>query len=160
MTVEAIRDMLTRGEVPNRTSQYPFAALTVGNYFTVTEQFQHARVAASEYGRRHGMVFSCRKQPDRTMRVYRVAADQARVDQRGRQGKRIIPVQAATMPSQSDFCGWLSMFKPGDSFALPSAYAPHFQLMQAWCELHSFRTGVAYRSALQSNGTLLVARSN
>lgn len=77
-----------------RTSQYNFAALEVGKYIQVYTQFQHARVAASEYGRKHNKVFTCRKQEDGSMKIYRVANDQANVDRRGRNAMRAIPVRS------------------------------------------------------------------
>lgn len=141
-----------------RTSQYPFNSLAVGNYFIVAEQFQHARVATSEFGRKNGVVFSCRKQPDGTMRVYRVEASQATVDNRGRQGRRRIP-NAVSQPTKQQFCEWLNTFAPGYSFLMPDTYSQSFQLIQAWTELYSLKTGVQFKSAIQANG-LLIARSN
>jgi hypothetical protein len=143
----------------NHTSEYPFDALAVGNYFTVHDHMQHARVAASEYGRKHGMVFSCRMQPDRTMRVYRCDGSQANVDKRGRQGKRAIPT-TIKQPTKQEFFDWLSTFKPGQLFVMPSTYTATFLLMQAWTELYSIKNAATFRSALQSDGTLLIARSN
>lgn len=149
----------TKGKAMTRTSEYPFDALTVGNYFVVSDHHQHARVAASEYGRKHGMVFSCRMQPDRTMRVYRCDGSQANVDKRGRQGKRVIPT-TIKQPTKQEFFGWLNTFKPGQSFVMPSAYTDTFLLMQAWVELYSLKANVSMHSALQSDGTLLIARSS
>lgn len=146
-------------EIPNRTAQYPFAGMAVGNYFTVWSHFQHARVAASEYGRKNGMVFSCRKQPDGSMRVYRVEGSQALVDQRGRQGKRRIP-STVHQPTKQEFVGWLATFAPGQSFTMPATYSQTFLAMQAWCELYSLQSGIAMHSALQPNGTLLIARND
>jgi hypothetical protein len=97
-------------------------------------------------------------QPDRTMRVYRVEASQASVDNRGRQGKRRIP-NAVPQPTKQQFMGWLETFAPGQSFLMPDTYSQSFQLMQAWVELYSLKTGVQFKSAIQANG-LLIARSN
>ncbi len=141
-----------------RTSQYNFDSLAVGNYLVVADHYQHARVAASEFGRKHGMVFSCRMQPDRTMRVYRVEASQSTVDNRGRQGRRRIP-QTTPQPTKQQYMGWLATFEPGQSFLMPSDYAGSFQLMQAWTELYSLKVGVQFRAVIQSNG-LLIARGN
>ncbi len=48
----------------NLTKQYPFGEIKVGQYFEVRDRFQHARVAASEYGRKHRMCFTCRMQAE------------------------------------------------------------------------------------------------
>lgn len=139
------------------TSQYPFDALAVGNYFTVYSRYQHARVAASEYGRKHGLVFSCRMQPDRTMRVYRVASDQQKVDQRGRQGKRRID-HVLAMPTEQEFYQWLATFAPGQSFSMPTTYRAHYLLMQAWCSLYAIKTSQQWKCGNSSDGTLLITR--
>lgn len=139
------------------TGQYPFAALTVGNYFIVYGRYQHARVAASEYGRKHGMVFSCRMQPDRTMRVYRVASDQANVDKRGRQGKRRIDT-SIVMPTEQQFYEWLATFTPGQSFSMPTTYRPHYLLMTAWTTLYALRYKQVWHCGTSSNGELLINR--
>lgn len=146
-------------DYPSRTSQYPFSDLGIGHYFSVDEHFQHARVAASEYGRRNGVVFSCRMQEDRTMRVYRVERNQASVDVRGRQGHRAIP-QAVTLPSKQQFTGFLLTLKPGMSYKMPAQYSSAFELMQAWTELTALKTRIVLRSALQSDGTLLLSRGS
>jgi hypothetical protein len=143
----------------NLTKQYPFQALSVGNHFIVTERFQHARVAASEFARKHGMVFTCRMQSDGTMHVIRVEANQASVDVRGAKGKRRIPV-IVKQPTKAEFMGWLAMFLPGQSFAMPATYTASFDLMSAWVELFAVKTNQLYRAALQPNGTLLIAKGN
>lgn len=143
----------------NLTKQYPFHALSVGNHFTVTERFQHARVAASEFARKNGMVFTCRMQSDGTMRIYRVEASQAAVDSRGARGKRRIPV-TAKQPTKAEFMGWLATFQAGQSFAMPTTYVLSFELMAAWVELFAVKTNQTFRTALQPNGTLLIAKGN
>lgn len=139
------------------TAQYPFDALTVGNYFTVYARFQHARVAASEYGRKHGMVFSCRMQPDRTMRVYRVASDQARVDQRGRHGKRRIE-STTVEPTQVQFNEWLDTFEHGQSYSMPTSYRASYLLMTAWVSLYALQHGEAWKCGTSGKGELLITR--
>jgi hypothetical protein len=139
------------------TATYPLETLTVGNYFTVTNQFQHARVAASEYGRKHGMVFSCRKQDDGSMRVYRVARDQANVDIRGRQGHRHIP-QSIVIPTQEQFNQWLSTFNAGSSYAMPTTYRGHYLLFTAWVSLYALQNAATWHCGNNSNGELLITR--
>lgn len=139
------------------TETYPLAALAVGEYFTVRDHFQHARVAASEYGRKHGLVFSCRMQQDRTMRVYRVARDQASVDVRGRNGKRRIDVVVA-VPTQVQFNNWLATFQPTQLFVMPKSYQLHFLLMQAWVSLYAIEHGQEWACGTDSNGNLLITR--
>jgi hypothetical protein len=140
------------------TSQYHFASLTVGNYITVVERFQHARVAASEFARRHGMVFSCRMQPDGTMRVYRVAADQAKVDVRGRTGKRRIPARV-DLPTKAQFMQWLDTLPVGTLYYMPISYASHYMLFDAWIDIYNMhqRSMRIIRAAIQPDGRLLVA---
>lgn len=151
-------------ESRNLTRQYPFDSMAVGDYFTVFSHFQHCRVAASEFARKHNQVYSCRMQPKdatglRSMRVYRVELNQDAVDKRGREGKRRIP-QRIEQPSRNQFFGWLNTFNPGQSFLMPVAYAGSFDLMQAWIEVYSLKTGIRFRSGLQPNGSLLIARAS
>lgn len=124
----------------NLTQAYNFGSLQVGDYLVIYDRFQHARVAASEYGRKHSMVFSCRMQPNQTMHIYRVSGSQAGVDRRGRQGKRIIP-RKVDMPSKVDFLNWLDTLNPGQHVNMVQDYEGMYPVMQAWCELYSLRTG-------------------
>lgn len=140
------------------TATYPFTALAVGNYFTVEEQFQHARVAASEYGRKHGQCYSCRKQQDGTMRVYRVNVDQRSVDQRGRRGKRRIDV-SIPMPTEEQFYSWLATFMPTMSYVMPATYRQHYLLMQAWTSLYAIRNRQEWHCGMTSNQELMINRS-
>lgn len=141
----------------NLTKQYPFESLAIGNYFTVREKYQHARVAASEYARKHGQCYTCRMQPDGTMRVIRVERDQIPVDARGARGRRKIPA-TVTFPTKQQFTAWLLNLAPGELYYMPATYQSQFELMQAWCELCSIKANVSIKSALQANGTLLIAR--
>lgn len=138
------------------TDTYPLRALAVGQYFTVYSRFQHARVAASEYGRKHGMAFSCRMQDDGTMRVYRCERSQATIDQRGRNGKRRI--EYATIPTQEQFNSWLATFAPGQLQVIPRTMREHYLLMQAWLSLYVLTTGLEYRYGTDAIGNLLVTR--
>ena len=124
----------------NLTKTYPFDSMSVGDSFTILTRFQHARVAASEYSRKHGVCFTCRMQDDGSMKVYRCENNQLPVDQRGRRGRRRI-VQAVNEPSSAQFGEWLSTFDIGQRYNMPAIYAHLFTAMQAWCELHSLRTG-------------------
>lgn len=138
------------------TDTYPLRALAVGQHFTVQNRFQHARVAASEYGRKHGMCFSCRMQDDGTMRVYRCERTEAMVDQRGRNGKRRIDYVAC--PTQDQFNSWLATFAPGQLQVIPRTMQDHYLLFQAWLTLYSMQHGQAWRCGTDSNGNLLVTR--
>lgn len=124
----------------NLTHAYNFGSLQIGDYLVVYERFQHARVAASEYGRKHNMVFSCRMQPNGTMHVYRVNATQATVDRRGRVGKRAIP-HKVDFPSKDEFITWLGTLQPGQHVNMVKEYEGMYPVMMAWCELYSLRTG-------------------
>lgn len=152
-------------EVPNLTAQYPFDLMRVGDYFTVFSHFQHCRVAASEYARKHQQCYSCRMQAEnpntgiRSMRVYRVESNQDAVDKRGRTGKRKIP-QRIEQPTRNQFFGWLNTFRPSQSFLMPVEYRNSFDLMQAWAEVYSLKTGIRFRCGIQPNGTLLIARAD
>jgi hypothetical protein len=145
--------------IPTLTASYPFASLSVGNYFTVLRKYQHARVAASEYGRKNGMVFSCRMQEDRSMRVYRVAKDQEPVDKRGRHGRRRIDT-ALHLPTQTEFDAWLGTFKAGQSFAMPITYRAQFLLMQAWASLYSIHSKQEWKTGNNAKGELMLTRVN
>jgi len=123
----------------NLTKSYPLNQMAIGDYFVVRDRFQHARVAASEYARRHGMAFSCRMQEDGTMHVYRCENNQAIVDQRGSRGRRRI-VRAVNEPSAAQFSEWLSTFAVGQSYMMPACYSHLFAAMLAWCELHSIKS--------------------
>lgn len=129
--------------------------MSVGDSFIVASRFQHARVAASEYAKRHGCVFTCRMQPDRTMIVYRVASDQARIDNRGRIGKRRIV--ACTDPTAMQFDTWLATFQVGQAYSMPASYSHIYVAMQAWCELHSIKRG-RHVTAIVQGGSLIIKR--
>jgi|SRR5882724_3563429 len=139
----------------NRTKQYGFESLSVGNYVVVTERFQHARVAASEYGRKNNAVFSCRMQDDGSMHVYRCDATQATVDVRGARGKRRI--HYSNGPTRDQFNAWLTGLA-ACTVTMPATYAAQFDLMSAWCELYSLRSGVQV-TAIRQGDTLLIKKS-
>lgn len=123
------------------TSTYPFKQMTVGDSFTVTTQFQHCRVAASDYARRNGIVFSCRMQHDnlgnQSMVCHRVENNQAPVDRRGARGKRRI-VTAVAEPSKDQFQAWLLTFAVGQTYIMPASFAHTFSAMEAWSELLAY----------------------
>ena len=144
---------------PTLTASYPFASLSVGNHFIVRSRFQHARVAASEYARKNGVVFSCRMQADRTMHVYRVAKDQEPIDKRGRHGRRRIEA-ALHLPTQQEFDGWLGTFKADQSFAMPVTYRAQYLLMQAWASLYAIHNKQEWKSGNTANGELMLTRIN
>lgn len=137
----------------NLTKTYPFDSMSIGDSFVVSTRFQHARVAASEYARRHNQAFTCRVQPDRTMIVYRVANDQKIVDQRGRRGRRRIA--AVNDPTAMQFAQWLDSFTPGQSYLMPAHYSHLFAAMIAWCELYSLKHGRRVRAS-EIGGSLLI----
>lgn len=140
----------------NRTAKYPLSTMSVGDSFKVYESFQHCRVAASEYARKHGMVFSCRMQDDGSMIVHRCEANQATVDARGARGRRRI-VSATTEPTSQQFIEWLTSFGLGSSYVMPSNYSHLFLAMQAWCELAAYRTPYHY-DAQRIDSTLVIKR--
>jgi hypothetical protein len=129
--------------------------MSVGDSFTVTERFQHCRVAASEYSRRFNVVFTCRKQDDDTMIVYRVANDQKPVDQRGRHGRR--KIVTVSEPTAMQFDQWLASFEPGQSYVMPETYSHLFAAIIAWCELHSIKRQRSITASL-IGGKLLITR--
>lgn len=139
------------------TSQYPFDAMTVGSVFTVYSRFQHARVAASEYGRKHGCVFTCRMQDDGSMQVHRVSNDQANVDQRGRRSNRRL-AHATNDPTREQFMQWIGSFEIGQSYTMPIAYTHLYSAMTAWCEVYSLRINRSIVATLLPDMTLLIQR--
>lgn len=138
----------------NLTQAYNFGSLQVGDYLVVYERFQHARVAASEYGRKHRMVFSCRMQANSTMHVYRVEGTQANIDKRGRQGKRIIP-RKVDLPTKDQFITWLGTLQPGQHVNMIVDYEGMYPVMQAWCELYSLRSGIMISTYMLGNELII-----
>lgn len=136
------------------TASYPFRSMSVGDSFVIRQRFQHCRVAASEYAHRHGVVFTCRMQADRSMIVYRVASDQHPVDQRGRNGRRHIPSQSSD-PTALQFDTWLASLAPGQSYLMPASYRHLYAAMQAWCELHSIKRNRHVTATLQGECLLI-----
>ena len=55
--------------------RYPFDQMEVGDSFAVPEGINRTRVsvAAMRYGRDHGMKFTVRQMPDRSLRCWRIA---------------------------------------------------------------------------------------
>lgn len=141
------------------TSTYPFESMQVGDSFVVSDRFQHARVAASEYARRNGQCYSCRVEyvdGQRYLRVHRTMNDQIPVDRRGSRGRRRI-VQAVAEPSSADFSTWLITFAVGQQYIMPESYTHLYSAMIAWCELHSIKHSV-YVSAQVVNNELVIKR--
>lgn len=61
-------------EARNGRSRYPFAQMEPGDTFAVpAEENKGVRSAAHSYGKRHNQTFTCRRQPDGKVRVWRVA---------------------------------------------------------------------------------------
>lgn len=87
--------------------------------------------------------------------VYRVASDQAKVDNRGRHGRRRILVNAD--PTALQFDQWLAGFAPGASYAMPASYSHLFTAMQAWCELHSIKQRRSITASI-IGGSLIIKR--
>lgn len=139
------------------TSTYPFQQMSVGDSFTVSDRFQHARVAASEYARRNGVVFSCRMQDDRTMRVHRVENNQAPVDRRGARGRRRI-VTAIAEPTRNQFTEWLSTFGVAQAYIMPVNYSHCYAAMEAWCELATLQGAMSFACDRTSDNALRIRR--
>lgn len=55
-------------------SKYPFSEMKVGDSFEVPESTKRTTVtvAANRYGRKHGVKFTVRLTPDRTLRCWRI----------------------------------------------------------------------------------------
>lgn len=144
----------------NRTKMYRFHTLAVGQSITLpaTWDHQHARVAASEHARRYGKCFTCRMQEDRTMIIYRVEDAQYRIDARGRNGRRHIPAQVASVPTEQTFCTWLATFTDGQSYTVSIAYRNYYARMAQWTIQHSIATNVPYSTSLDSAMQLVITR--
>lgn len=144
----------------NLTKLYPFSAMTVGSSFVVYSRFQHARVAASEYGRKHGMCFTCRMEEDngngRTMRVHRIELDQTTVDQRGRNGKREIVTPEVDHPTESEYLGWLATLT--GTYNMPLSYQARYPEMMLWTSQYNDRTGRFVTAGLWHDGSLMITR--
>lgn len=135
------------------TSMYPFRSMSVGDTFRVLSRFQHCRVAASDYSRKHGYVFTCRMQDDGTMLVHRVSNDQKPIDQRGSRGRRRIVVNHD--PTQAQFAEWLATFAVGQSYSLPASYGHLFLVMDAWTEIYSLRSGRQFTTSRVGDNLLI-----
>lgn len=60
-------------EARNGRSRYPFAKMEAGDTFVVPgDENKGVRSAAHSYGKRHGRTFTCRRQGDGTVRVWRI----------------------------------------------------------------------------------------
>lgn len=64
-----------RGKGSGRPLNFPFDGMWVGDSFVMPPDGNHrsAKVAASQYGKRHGMTFSTRRTEDGGLRVWRTA---------------------------------------------------------------------------------------
>lgn len=145
--------------MPTLTSTYPFKSLAIGDSFTVYNDFQHCRVAASEYGRKHGQCYTCRMADEpRRMTITRCKDSQAVIDQRGRSGRREIPLVPTTIvePSRSQYLEWLATFAPGQSYRMPASYTHLFGNMMLWTAQFSQSTGHMYTAGLMADGSLSI----
>lgn len=147
---------------------YPLKELAVGSSFYVPKEYdhQHVRVSASEYGRRTGRVFTCRKQEDGGLRVYRVEASQRDIDRRGAASMRVIPqpvvltvANAVGMPTEQEFSQWLATLPHGSRYTMPPAYRAGYALMATWVVNHALRTAMAYSTSVDVDGALLIFRA-
>lgn len=147
-----------------KRSKYPFLNMQVGQSFTLPSgwDMQHARVAASEYGRRHNMVFTCRMQDDGSMIVYRIEGTQATVDKRGRASKRVIPdvLTAANsgMPTEQQFRDWLATLPPGTSYDMPHHYDSMYARFVVWTMTYGLNTSTAIATMITDTGLLRFMR--
>lgn len=149
-----------------KRSNYPFKNMVVGQSFTlpVGWDMQHARVSASEYGRRHNAVFTCRMQEDGSMRIYRVALSQQDIDRRGRNSMRVIPsteiltLANANVPTEDQFKQWLGTLTPGSHYDMPISYSTVYQRMASWVVSYGLEHGVPYSTSLTASGLLRIAR--
>lgn len=58
----------------NGRARYPFADMEIGDSFVApAEENKGVRSAAHSYSKRHGKTFTCHRQVDGTVRVWRVA---------------------------------------------------------------------------------------
>jgi hypothetical protein len=152
-----------------KRAYYPLHTLSVGESFVVPADWDmtHVRLAASQYGKSTGKVFTCRKQNDGSMRVWRCEANQADVDRRGPDAMRLIPMQQvqtipnyAQMPTEAQFKEWLSSLPQGGAYTLKGQYSIGYQQMAAWTVEHAVRTRQAYSTSINSDGLLVIVRGS
>jgi hypothetical protein len=152
-----------------KRSAYPLRTLEVGESFTVPANWNHthARLAASQYAHASGKVFTCRKQDDGTMRVWRIAEDQRDIDRRGPDSQRAIPAVQATatpnyapMPTQPEFDAWLATFPAGSAWTMKQAYSNGYAVMASWVVNYAVRTRQAYSTWINGDGCLVIARGS
>lgn len=64
-------------EIPqqrNGRARYPFASMSLGDSFVVpASENKGVRSAAHSYGKRHARAYTCHRQPDGTVRVWRIS---------------------------------------------------------------------------------------
>lgn len=152
----------------NRTKTYRFDLLAVGQSIRIPLgwDMQHARVAASEHGRRHNKVFTCRKQEDGSMLIYRVELTQRDIDTRGRNSHRAIPsteiltLASADQPTQAQFTQWLTSFTVGQRYTLPLHYSTQYRTWVGWTIDHSLHSHQGFTTTVDSDGSLIIVRYN
>lgn len=151
-----------------KRSNYPLKTLAIGQYFDVPLGWdtQHVRVSASEYGRATGKVFTCRKQDDGSMRVYRIEPSQRDIDRRGRNSMRVIPQPVALtladytpLPNEQEFSVWLDSLHKGAKYTMGRQYAHGYALMATWTVNHALRTGSMYATSVDEYGALVIIRN-
>ena len=72
MSDYAIQSEVDLPAARNGRSRYPFAQMAPGDSFEAPEaENKSVRSAAHSYGKRHGQAFTCRRQPDGSVRVWR-----------------------------------------------------------------------------------------
>lgn len=152
-----------------KRSKYPLRSMEVGQHFTLPAEWDHthARLAASQYARANGMAFTCRKQDDGTMKVYRIEANQADVDRRGPDSQRSIPqIQIEnrpayeTLPTVHQFEQWLATFPTGSAWTMKQAYSHGYSLMASWVIDYAIRTRQSYSTYVNADGMLVIVRGS
>jgi len=110
-----------------RACKYPFASLTVGTCFTVSDPNQHrsVRSAASAYAKQNNVVLRCNVLPDGTMKVWR---DKLPTDPQAE--------LEASNPSKFEFCAYLATMQVNQAFTLKAEYKNRFEQLTEWIEAY------------------------
>lgn len=151
----------------NKTRLYNLKSMQIGQSVRLPKgwDMQHARVAASDYGRRHNKVFTCRMQEDGSMLIYRCELTQRDIDRRGAVSMREIPsTEIMTLahvlaPTKEQFTQWLASFAVGQTATLKSQYKPSYKDMVGYVIDYALSTGKGLSTSVSADGLLIIQRT-
>lgn len=143
--------MQGNGRAPKpKKANYPFDAMrdTPNTGFVIpasqeAEFFQHCRIMASTYNKKHGTSIRCNKQADGSLRVWNEKTEQPQAntaellqasitiaDKRKEQSNK---VRESEQPTEQQFKQWInSRLQPGMSYTFQLEYIHRFEEFKQW----------------------------